>query len=367
MPTPFDLMFNPEALKASGSPFGNMAQDISSLVQLISQVQGQPAPMQQQAALTTPNNPFSGLLPPPQPAPQVPLPQPDPRGRVAPGTSQGEPGLSQEGFDARFPQAGEINSGAEAMRDPKGTAKKFRDSVTQPERAMAQPIGYLWQDKQYSNAMKKGDRLDRPGPQKERTLEQMLAPNEDEKYARGKILLKDKMGIDTPLPSPFEKYDDGPTREQQKRDYDNRLDKPTAKDFKYYENEMEYGQIDKNYHQGGSNSDDAWDRAWQEMDKDPVARAKIQKINHQSYEHGDLDVIRDVETSPVLELMRRKALMHLAGDVVPLPINPGPNAGLPSGAAIISGQKQIRNGGSNVVPHPAREDWYRRVSDRLRA
>lgn len=342
MASPFELMFNPEAMASANTPFGNIAQEIASLVQMFSQSQGTPSPLQ--ASMPVQGNPFQQVMPAPQ----------------------GQPGLTGEDFDARFPQAGEINSGDNAMRDPKGTARALRDSVLSPrtqDTAIAQPISYLFDDKQRSNILKRGDRLD-AGPEKKRTIEQMIAPNEYEAYEQGKIKLKDKMGIDTPWYK--EKFDDGPTREQVKRDSQQQLDKPTAKDFKYYEDEMEKGQHSRDYFSGGTSSDDAWEQQWQRLDQTPEFRAKVQKINHESYNHGDVDVIRDVETSPVLEIMRRKALMHLAGDVVPLPISPGPNAGLPSGAAIMSGQRQIRNGGSNVVPHPAREDWYRRVNDRLR-
>lgn len=461
MASPFELMFNPEALAASGSPFGNIAQDIASLVQLMSQSQGTPSPLQ--ASLPVQGNPFQQLQQPaPQAQPQIPLPQPAPLPKQGMPQAQGEPGLPQEAFDARFPQAGDINSGAEAMRDPKNVTKKIKasgDGILEPGnidlgsrptvknqdgtistvrsidvkldnkgravlgfpgegrrvliptvndsgevltdaqavqnynatgkhlgkfvnaqtansyaarlhqdqdqyysgKAQAQPIGYLFADKQRSNTMHKHDRLD-SNLYKDKPRD-MLA-DRDYNYDLGKTMLKNKMGIDDPR---GEKFDDGPTLGQKIRDKDLNRETGTADDLKYFEGEMEKGQMERDYYREGTSSDDAWEQQWKRLDQKPEFRAKVQKINHESYNHGDVDVIRDVETSPVLNLMRRKALMHLAGDVVPLPITPGPNAGLPSGAAIMSGQRQIRNGGSNVVPHPAREDWYRRVSDRLRA
>jgi len=59
--------------------------------------------------------------------------------------------------------------------------------------------------------------------------------------------------------------------------------------------------------------------------------------------------------------------MQLAGDVVPLPINPGSMAGVPPLSELVQGQKMIRSGDPAVALHPAREDWYTRMKQRSQA
>jgi hypothetical protein len=59
------------------------------------------------------------------------------------------------------------------------------------------------------------------------------------------------------------------------------------------------------------------------------------------------------------------ALTRMAGDVVPLPIQPGPAAGRPPLAEVVQGQKAVRAGDPAVINHPGRDDWYNRTKLRL--
>ena len=74
-----------------------------------------------------------------------------------------------------------------------------------------------------------------------------------------------------------------------------------------------------------------------------------------------LKLFRDpVEVDPPINPNNR-----LAGDVVPLPIDPGPNAGRPTPQELKQGQQDIKSGTGFVIQHPSREEWMKRVKQRL--
>lgn len=114
MANPFDTAFNDNG-------------EIASILKAIETMTGTPgAGMPTGPREASGNNPFSNLQPKPSPL----------------------PGLTQEEFDARFPQAGDINSGADAMQNPKAAKERLKSKFApnDPRVLLAQGPGSAGKD-----------------------------------------------------------------------------------------------------------------------------------------------------------------------------------------------------------------------------
>lgn len=140
--------------------------------------------------------------------------------------------------------------------------------------------------------------------------------------------------------------------------------------------------MDTNQSPNGQEHEDSWQR-WQQSPPERKANwidpARLQRNEQQVRMHGDPETLRTVALDPILSELQREAIgflsrngeftgggnTRLAGNVTPLPINPGPNAG-PTNQSARFGWGLQSDPKVQSIGKPVMQQWLNRTGERYR-